>query len=122
MFFPQGGVRVFVYGRPTDMRKSYDGLYGLTRNVLEEDPLSGHVFVFINRRATMLKALYFDRDGFCIWSKRLEQGRFLRQWSDIIKRELSCMDFRLLLDGIEPREVKKHRRYSRKEVEQRTRL
>ena len=52
MFFPEGQVRVHVYGRPVDMRKSYDGLYALTRQELVQDPLNGRLFVFINRRAT----------------------------------------------------------------------
>jgi transposase len=77
MFFPEGQVRVHVYGRPVDMRKSYDGLYALTRQELGQDPLSGRLFVFINRRATQMKVLYWDRTGFCVWAKRLEQGRFL---------------------------------------------
>ena len=51
MFFPEGQVRVFVYGQPTDMRKSFNGLYALVNNALGEDPLSGHLFTFINRRA-----------------------------------------------------------------------
>lgn len=55
MFFPEGGVRVWVYGQPTDMRKSFDGLYALVRNALRQDPLSGALFVFINRRGTQTK-------------------------------------------------------------------
>ena len=74
MFFPEGQVRVHVYGCPVDMRKSFDGLYALTRQELGTDPLSGHLFVFINRRATQMKVLYWDRTGFCIWTKRLKQG------------------------------------------------
>jgi transposase len=74
MFFPEGQVRVHVYGHPVDMRKSYDGLYGLTRQELGQDPLNARLFVFINRRATQIKVLYWDRTGFCVWAKRLEQG------------------------------------------------
>ena len=55
MFFPEGAVRVHVYGRPVDMRKSFDGLYALTRQALGCDPLSGELFVFINRRGTQMK-------------------------------------------------------------------
>jgi len=69
MFFPEGRIRVFVYGQPTDMRKSYDGLYALARNGLRQDVLSGHLFVFINRRGSQMKILYFDRSGWCIWAK-----------------------------------------------------
>ena len=58
MFFPEGRVRVHVYGQPVDMRKSFDGLYALTRRQLGADPLSGDLYVFINRRATQIKVLY----------------------------------------------------------------
>jgi len=76
MFFPEAQVRVWLYTQPTDMRKSYDGLSALVKNTLHEDPASGHLFVFINRKRTQMKVLYFDRSGYCVWSKRLEQGRF----------------------------------------------
>jgi transposase len=58
------------------MRKSFTGRYALAKNQVGEDPLSGHLFVFINRRQTQINILYFDRSGFCIWAKRLEEGRF----------------------------------------------
>ena len=79
MFFPEGAVRVHVSGRPVDMRKSFDGLYALTRQALGCDPLSGELFVFINRRGTQMKVLYWDRTGFCVWAKRLEQGNSMAQ-------------------------------------------
>ena len=63
MFFPEGQVRVFVYGEPVSMRLSFDGLYALTLNRMQQNPLSGRLFAFINRRATQLKVLYFDRTG-----------------------------------------------------------
>lgn len=79
MSFPEGQIRVFVYGQPVSMRLSYDGLYALARHGMGQDPLSGNLFAFINRRATQIKVLYFDRTGWCIWSKRLEQGAADRQ-------------------------------------------
>ena len=72
MFFPESGVRVWLCTQPTDMRKSYDGLSALVKNQLKENPLSGQLFVFINRKGNQVKILYFDRSGYCIWSKRLE--------------------------------------------------
>ena len=66
MFFPEGHIRVYLYGEPVDMRKSYDGLYALARHGLHHDPTSGHLFVFVNRRATQMKVLYFDRSGWCL--------------------------------------------------------
>lgn len=100
MFFPEGQVRVHVYGRPVDMRKSYDGLYALTRQELGQDPLSGQLFVFINRRATQMKVLYWDRTGFCLWGKRLEQGRFLSDWRQVATQEMDWTGLKLLLEGL----------------------
>ena len=102
MFFPEGRVRVHLCGQPVDMRKSYDGLYALTRSVLQQNPLSGHLFVFINRRATQMKVLYWDRTGFCLWAKRLERGRFVSDWQKVVTREMDWTDLKLMLEGIAP--------------------
>ena len=91
--------RILAYGEPVDLRKSIDGLVGLVKGALAEDPLSGSLFVFINRRGTYLKLVYWDRTGFCLFAKRLEQGRF-RLPRAAGKQELSLPIFRLLLDGI----------------------
>ena len=109
MFFPEGQIRVFVYGRPVSMRLSYDGLYTLAKHTMQLDPLSGHLFAFINRRANQIKVLYFDRSGWCVWSKRLEQGRLLSDWSTVSTREMDWTGLKLLLEGIEPKKVR--RRY-----------
>lgn len=106
MFFPEGQVRVFVYGEPVNMRLSFDGLYALTRHAMRQDPLSGHLFTFINRRATQLKVLYFDRNGLCVWSKRLERGRLLSSWEGLRTREMDWTGLKLLLEGIEPKRLK----------------
>lgn len=111
MWFPEGQLRIWLYNRPTDMRKSFDGLSALARSALQENPVSGQVFVFINRRKTQLKALYFDRGGYCLWSKRLEQGLFHAPSSPHDKLALSASDLRLLLDGIEGASVKRFKRY-----------
>jgi transposase len=102
MFFPEARVRVFVHGRPVDMRKSFAGLIALTKQALAQDPLSGHLFVFINRRGDYLEALYWDRTGFCLWAKRLERGRFVSNWRATAHRELDATGLKLLLEGIEP--------------------
>lgn len=75
MFFPEGTVRVYLHEAPTDMRKSFTGLCALVTQVLEKDPLSGSLFVFINRRGHFLKALYWDRTGFCLWPSVLSAVR-----------------------------------------------
>lgn len=80
MFFPKGQVRVFLYGEPVNMRLSYDGLFALTKNRMGLEPWNGSLFAFINRRATQIKVLYFDRTGLCVWAKRLEQGKLIGDW------------------------------------------
>ncbi len=114
MFFPEGRVRVFLYGRPVDMRKSFTGLYALTKGELRQDPLSGYLFVFVNRRGNYLKCLYFDRTGFCLWAKRLERGRFVSNWARAATRELDCTGLKLLLEGME--KGRKKLRFSRKKM------
>ena len=103
MFFPEGHIRVFLYGQPTSMRLSFDGLYALARHSMQQDPLSGHLFAFITRRATQIKVLYFDRSGLCVWSKRLEQGRLLTNWHNVATQEMDWTSLKLLLEGIEPK-------------------
>jgi transposase len=91
--------RILAYRQPVDMRKSFDGLIGLVRSALDEDPLSGTLYVFSNRRRTYVKAVYWDRTGFCLFAKKLERGRFVLP-ADAERFELSEQAFRLLLDGI----------------------
>lgn len=109
MFFPEGQIRVFVYGKPVSMRLSYDGLYALAKHTMQQNPLSGNLFAFINRRANQIKVLYFDRSGWCVWAKRLEQGRLLSNWEAVSTREMDWTGLKLLLEGIEPKRVR--RRY-----------
>jgi transposase len=91
--------RILAYRHPVDMRKSFDGLVALVRNELREDPLSGSLYVFINRRRNYVKLVYWDRTGFCLFAKRLERGRFSLP-GEAETFELSEQAFRLLLDGI----------------------
>ncbi len=93
-------TRVFVCTRPTDMRKSFNGLYALTKTVLERDPLSGHLFVFVNRKRDFVKALYFERGGLCLWAKRLEQGQFATLVGDGEVATLTDTQLLMWLDGI----------------------
>ena len=107
MFFPEGNIRVHLYGQPVDMRKSFDGLYALTRQQLGKDPLSGELFAFVSKRAIQIKVLYFDRCGLCVWSKRLERGRFISNWSTVRTREMDWTSLKLLLEGIVPAQQRK---------------
>jgi transposase len=113
MFFPESQVRIWLYAKPTDMRKSFDGLSALVKTQLREDPLSGQLFVFINRRRTQMKVLYFDRSGYCLWSKRLEQGQFHYDASGMDKQRLDWTQLKLLLEGIELKKTRQYRRYRR---------
>lgn len=81
------------------MRKSFDGLIGVVKSALQEDPLSGTLFVFFNRKGNYLKLVTWDRTGFCLFAKRLERGRFHLP-SGEAKQEISEQAFRLILDGI----------------------
>lgn len=100
-------TRIYLYRAPCDMRKSFDGLCGLIRFELGADPLSGSLFVFINRRRNMIKCLYWDRDGFAIWFKRLEKGRF--NLPDIATSDgrIDRLQLTLLLEGVVPKKVSK---------------
>jgi transposase len=91
--------RILAYRRPVDMRKSFTGLIALVEYAVREDPLSGALYLFINRRGNYLKAVYWDRTGFCLFAKKLERGRFMLPGNDETF-ELSARAFRLLLDGI----------------------
>jgi transposase len=92
--------RILAYREPVDLRKSFPGLVGLVKGVLAEDPLSGTVFVFVNRRGTLIKSVYWDRTGFRLFAKRLERGRF-RLPGDGPRQELDAQRLQLVLDGIE---------------------
>lgn len=111
MFFPESQVRVWLYARPTDMRCQFDGLAARARNALGEDPTCGDLFVFINRRRTYMKVLYFDRGGYCLWSKRLEQGQFHYPPNRGEKIALDVTELKLLLEGIDAAKTRRYKRY-----------
>jgi transposase len=113
MFFPEGQLRVYLYGQPADLRCSFDGLQALVRKGLREDPLDGGLYVFVNRRGTQIRVLYFDRSGFCIWAKRLEAGRFISNWRAVHTRQMDWTGLKLLLEGIEPGRQRKRYRLTR---------
>jgi len=107
MFFAEAQIRVHLYGEPTDMRNSYDGLQALARHAMGSNPLDGALYAFINRRGTQIKVLYFDRGGFCIWGQRLETGRFIGDWRAVRTREMDWTGLKLLIEGMEARRVRK---------------
>lgn len=106
------GVRIFVALDPVDMRKSFDGLAAVVREQLNVDPLSGHLVVFRNRRGHLLKILYFDRMGFTIIYRRLEQGTFQLPTGSG-RAEIDLAQLAMILEGIDLHSVVRRRRYSR---------
>lgn len=108
-------VRVFLHTSPTDLRKSFDALAGLVTAAFDQDPTSGHLFLFVNRRRDRLKILYWDRDGLAIWYKRLETGTFQLPTADAhaISVEMSPTQLALILSGIDLGSARQRKRYQR---------
>jgi len=118
-------TRVFLATEPTDLRKGFDGLFALVKNVIHEDPFSGHLFVFRNQRRDRLKVLWWDRDGLAIFYKRLERGSYEfptdqisrplkgNDHGDSRRCEIRADELALLLEGIDLNSVKRRVRYER---------
>ncbi|WP_025322995.1 IS66 family insertion sequence element accessory protein TnpB [Deferrisoma camini] len=106
------GTRVYLAVGPTDMRKSINGLAALVETQMGRSAVSGHLFVFCNRARTIVKALYWDHNGFCLWQKRLEAERF--RWPRIEEEVLEIEPRQLLwlLSGLEIEQRSSHRRLS----------
>jgi transposase len=107
--------KVFLCLTPADMRKSFDGLSELVRSGLGADPLSGHLFVFRNKRGDRLKLLYLDSDGLAVWAKRLERGtfQFPSASSAASSVEVSPTELALILGGIDLQSARRRPRYRR---------
>lgn len=108
-FPPSPSVRIFVARWPVDMRKGFDGLAGEVIDVIDEDPQSGHLFVFFNRRKDRMKCMVWDGSGFWLLYKRLEHGRFqiFDRASTSNSFEVTNTELALLLDGIDLRGSKR---------------
>jgi transposase len=111
--FP-AGVKLYLATEPTDFRKSFNGLSILVEHAFGLDAMTGHLFIFLNRRRTQVRILFWDRDGFCLVAKKLEKGTFVRS-----KRgqdgqthvQIDAADLALLLEGIESKQVSRSPRY-----------
>lgn len=101
MIGPPAGTRVWLAAGVTDLRKGFDGLAALVQEALREDPFSGHVFVFRGRRGDMVKLLWWDGDGLCLFAKRLERGRFIWPQATSGTVHLSPAQLSMLLEGID---------------------
>ena len=95
------GTRVWLAAGVTDMRKGMDGLAALVQTALTENPFSGHIFVFRGRRGDLVKLLWFDGDGICLYAKRLERGRFVWPQATSGSVALSAAQLAMLLEGID---------------------
>ena len=110
MFYPGSSVRVYVAPGVTDMRKSINGLSIQVEEHLGLDPLSGHLFAFCNRKRDIVKVLYWDANGFCLWHKRLEKERFAWPQSNREALALTGRELRWLLEGLSLERSWGHRR------------
>jgi transposase len=106
-------VRIFLCTRAVDMRLSFDRLAMLAEHVLEESSCSGHLFVFFNRRSDRVKILYWDRDGYAIYYKRLEQGTYAVPEAEGARVEMTEVELGMILGGIDWKRTRKRRRYEK---------
>ena len=104
-------VRIYLCSQPTDMRRSFDGLALLTRQVVKQDPLSGHLFVFVNKVADRVKLLYWDRDGLALWYKRLEKGTYQRPEQIAADGRIDSKTLAMMLEGVDLASVRQRPRY-----------
>ncbi len=112
-------VRVYLCLTACDMRKSFDSLHALVREHLHLDAFAGHLVVFASRRRDRIKILYWDRDGFAIWSKRLEEGTYAIPFSDgdeEHRREITAQELGALLSGIDLEQATRRKRYHRASI------
>jgi len=108
-------VRVYLATTPCDMRRSFDGLHALVSAVMQLDAFAGHLFVFANKRRDRVKILYWDRDGFAVWAKRLEEGTYAMPFSESgeLRKEITAPELGALLSGIDLSQAKRRKRYHR---------
>jgi len=105
-------IRAFAAVPPADLRKGFDGLAQLARGVIDQDPLSGHLFVFANRRRDRIKILYWDRDGFAIWMKRLEKGSYRWPAPGAASVEWTAAELAAVLGGIDLKATRRRPRFA----------
>ena len=101
------GTRIWIAAGVTDMRRGFDGLSAQIQTVLQQQPFSGHVFVFRGRRGDIVKLLWWDGDGLCLFAKRLERGRFIWPKAESGTVRLSRAQLSMLLEGIDWRRVER---------------
>ena len=105
-------VHIYLCTEPTDMRRGFDRLAEMVRSVIRQNPLSGHLFVFRSRVGNRLKLLYWDRDGYCLWYKRLERGRFHLPDEVGDDYRIDARELAMMLEGVEWAAARKRKRYT----------
>lgn len=108
-------VKVYLYCRAADLRRGYDGLASIVQSAMQQDPLSGSLFVFVNKRGNRIKILYWDRDGYAIWMKRLERGTLKLpqpQEENDSSVKITASQLAMILEGLELSRVRRRNRYT----------
>jgi transposase len=108
--FP-AAIKVYLCTVPCDMRRSFDGLSMMAEHVMGCNPYAGHLLVFSNRRTDRVKILYWDRDGWAIWNKRLEAGSFEFPFAETGRKEIAAWELAVLLEGIDLTKGRRRKRY-----------
>lgn len=115
-------VRIYLCAQPTDMRRGFDTLAESVKEFLKHDPFSGNLFLFVSKGKDRMKILYWEKDGFCLWYKRLEEGTFKLPsvkndaGAETPSVELKATELAMLLEGIDLKSIKRSRRFSRTEA------
>jgi len=112
MFPIPSSKKIFVAREPVDMRKSFDGLFSVATQVLNESPLDGNLFVFFNKKKSMIKLLFWDSGGLCIIAKRLEKGTFQTPVNMSFNYEIKPTDLQLILEGINLHSIRYRSRFT----------
>lgn len=116
MLLQDPNITIWLYTSPTDMRRQIDGLAALAQSKMNCQAASGELFVFINRKRTYMKVLYYAKGGYCLWAKRLEKGCFHQVKSSDENSQKHALDWaqlQCLVDGINWQKVRKNKRYSK---------
>jgi transposase len=112
MFFSSDAIKIYLCSRPTDMRMSFNGLYGVAKSFMSQDPMSGALLVFRNKRGNRLKILLWDRNGFVIWYKLLPKGTF--RFPSTISGNSIDIDYStlmMILEGIDLKSARRQKRF-----------
>jgi transposase len=112
-------VRLFVATQPVEGRKGADSLMVIVRDVFEQDPLSGHLFIFFSKRCERVRVVYWDRNGFAMWAKRLEAGRFRPSFSAdgrLASLPIEAAELALIVEGIDLAGAHRRRRWQPRRV------